>query len=97
LAHLEKDAFLGQPIVPELPYLMAESLFAVQHEMAMTLCDVLIRRMHVIYESRDGGLGRARDVAELIAAPLGWNREEVERQVAEYADQVSLTQGWREA
>ncbi|MBE9507923.1 MAG: hypothetical protein IMY86_07710, partial [Chloroflexi bacterium] len=87
---------LGKRIVPGLPYLMAEPLYGVQHEMALTLCDVLIRRTHVIYEARDGGLEQARAVAELMAPRLGWDEAEIKRQVDAYAAQVALTQAWRE-
>ncbi len=96
LAYAEENPSLGERIVPELPYLMAEPLYAVQHEMALTLCDVLIRRTHVIYETRDGGLEQARTVAELMASRLGWDEAGIKRQVEAYAAQVALTQQWRE-
>ncbi len=96
LAYAEENPVLGKRIVPELPYLMAEPLYAVQHEMALTLNDVLIRRTHVIYEVRGGGLDRARAVAEVMAPRLGWDEAEIGRQVEAYADQVALTQAWRE-
>ncbi|MDY6878197.1 MAG: glycerol-3-phosphate dehydrogenase/oxidase [Chloroflexota bacterium] len=95
LAYAEENPNLGQRLVSGLPYLMAEVLYAVQHEMALTLCDVLIRRTHVIYETRDGGLRQARAVADLMAPRLGWDKVEAERQVADYAAQVALTQQWR--
>jgi len=95
LAYAEENPGLGERIVPGLPYLMAEALYGVQHEMALTLCDLLIRRAHVIYEARDGGLERARAVAELVAPRLGWDEAEIERQVKAYAAQVALTQKWR--
>jgi len=95
LAYVEENPRLGERIVPGLPYLMAEPLYEVQHEMALTLCDVLVRRTHVIYEAQGGGLERARAVAELMASRLGWGRVEIERQVADYAAQVALTQEWR--
>jgi glycerol-3-phosphate dehydrogenase len=95
MAYVEENPDLGERIVPKLPYPMAEPIYGVQHEMALTLCDVLIRRTHVIYETRDGGLGRARAVAELMAPRLGWDRAEIKRQVADYARQVALTQKWR--
>jgi glycerol-3-phosphate dehydrogenase len=96
LAYAEENLGLGKRIVPGLPYLMAEPLYGVQHEMALTLCDVLIRRTHVIYEARDGGLGQARAVAQLMAPRLGWDEAEIKRQVDAYAAQVALTQAWRE-
>ncbi len=95
LAYAEENPALGERIVPGLPYLIAEGLYAVQHEMAVTLCDVLMRRTHVIYEAPDGGLSRARAVAEQMAPRLGWDEAEIERQVAAYAAQVALTQAWR--
>lgn len=91
LGYVEENSALGEPIVPGLPYLLAEVLYAVGHEMALTLSDVLIRRTHVIYEARDGGLSRARAVAEVIAPRLGWDEAEIERQLADYAAQVALT------
>jgi glycerol-3-phosphate dehydrogenase len=96
LAYAEENPRLGERIAPGLPYLMAEALYAVRHEMALTLSDALIRRTHVIYETRDGGVERACAVAELMAPGLEWDAAEVERQVAEYARRVALTQQWRE-
>lgn len=96
LAYAEENPSLGERITPDLPYLMAEALYGVQHEMAATLCDLLIRRTHVIYETRGGGLERARAVARLVAPRLGWDEAEIEHQVAGYAAQVALTQEWRE-
>ena len=92
----EGNPTLGERIVPGLPYLMAEVAYAVQHEMALTLADVLIRRTHVIYEVRGGGLPCAPAVANLMAERLGWDEAEREREVADYARQVALTQAWRE-
>jgi Glycerol-3-phosphate dehydrogenase len=91
LGYVEENPVLGEPIVPGLPYLLAEALYAVGHEMALTLSDVLIRRTHVIYDARDGGLGRARAVAEVMAPRLGWDEAEIERQLADYAAQVART------
>ena len=95
LAYAEENPALGRRIVPELPYLLAEALYAVQHEMAVTLNDVLIRRTHMLYETPGGGLEQARAVAEVIAPRLGWDKSETERQVASYSAQVALTGAWR--
>ena len=95
MAYVEENPALGERIVPALPYLMSEALYAVQHEMALALSDVLIRRTHVIYEARDGGLERARAVAEVMAPRLGWDGAEIARQVETYRTQVALTQAWR--
>jgi glycerol-3-phosphate dehydrogenase len=95
LAYAEERPELGQPIAPGLPYIRAEVHYAVEHEMALALSDVLIRRTHVIYEIFDAGVPQARDVAALMAEKLGWDAAEQERQVAEYERQVSLTRSFR--
>ena len=95
LAYAEERPELGQPIAPGLPYIRAEVHYAVEHEMALSLADVLIRRTHVIYETFDAGLPQARDVAALMAEKLGWDAAEQERQVTEYERQVSLTRSFR--
>jgi glycerol-3-phosphate dehydrogenase len=96
LAHAEEKPVLAERITPERPYLMAEVPYTVHHEMALTLSDVLVRRTHVIYETRQGALPRAHTVAKLMAPLLGWNESEIDRQVSDYASQVALTQRWRE-
>jgi len=95
LAYIEERPDLGQPVTPGLPYLRAEVHYAVQHEMALSLPDVLIRRTHVIYETPNAGLPQAREVAALMAEKLGWDGAELERQVAEYKRQVALTRSFR--
>jgi glycerol-3-phosphate dehydrogenase len=95
LAYVEERPKLGQLIVPDLAYIHAEVHYAIQHEMALSLSDVLIRRTHVIYETPDAGGQQAREVAALMAEKLGWDRSEQERQVAEYERQVALTRSFR--
>ena len=43
-ALVDADPTLGEPLVDGLPYLRAEAIHAVRHEMALTLDDVLSRR-----------------------------------------------------
>jgi glycerol-3-phosphate dehydrogenase len=44
--------------------------------------DVLVRRTHVAFETRDNGRAAARRIAPLMRALLGWNETETARQVA---------------
>jgi glycerol-3-phosphate dehydrogenase len=97
LSYAEENSVLAKRITLGRPFLMAEVPYAVHHEMALTLNDFLIRRTHVIHETRGGDLPRARAVAELMARLLGWDASEIESQVHDYASQVALTQRWREA
>ncbi len=84
LAIAERDPDLARPLVPGLPYLRAEAVFAVRHEMATTLTDVLSRRTRSLLKARDASLAAAPEVAALLASELGWDDAETARQLAEY-------------
>jgi len=99
LAAIRADRALGERIVPAQPYVWAEVPHAVNREMAMSLDDLLIRRLHLFYEARDGGLSVARAVAERMAAEpgIGWDAAEIERQVERYRVLVEETRGFGDA
>ena len=78
------DASLGEPLVDGLPYLRAEVVHAVRHEMARTLGDVLDRRLRARILDRDGAAAAASDVATLVGPELGWTRAEADANVAAY-------------
>jgi glycerol-3-phosphate dehydrogenase len=72
---------LGERLVPGLPYLKAEAVYAVRYEMALTLEDVLSRRTRALLLDAAATAGAAPSVAELIAPELGWTDQERARQV----------------
>ena len=78
--------------MPGLPYLRAEAVYAVRHEMATTLGDVLIRRTRAHLLDRAATLAAAPDVARLLAAELGWDGAERERQLGDYRGLVAQEQ-----
>ncbi|MFT3854929.1 MAG: glycerol-3-phosphate dehydrogenase C-terminal domain-containing protein [Ilumatobacteraceae bacterium] len=59
-------------------------MYAVRHEMATTLDDVLSRRTRALLFDRDAAQAAAPAVAALLAAELGWDGEETARQVADF-------------
>jgi glycerol-3-phosphate dehydrogenase len=83
LALCQADQTLAQPLVPGLPYLKAEAVYAARHEMAMTLADVLSRRTRALILNRAASTQAAPDVAALIGAELGWDAAERDRQVSQ--------------
>ena len=83
---IKNDSKLGEQLVPGLPYLRAEAIFAVQHEMAQTLDDILSRRTRARIINRKASVASARPVAELIAPYLSWGEQEVNNQVLEFCD-----------
>ena len=73
MAAVQADPSLLEPLVPGLPYVRAEGLFAVRHEMATTVDDVLSRRTRARLLGRDDSARVAGDVGRLIASELGWD------------------------
>ena len=96
LAAIEADRALGEPIVDGHPYRWAEVPHAVRREMALTLEDVLVRRLHLFYEAEDGGLSAAREVAERMAREegIGWDGAKAARQVEAYRAAVEGSRGF---
>ncbi|MGH7514043.1 MAG: glycerol-3-phosphate dehydrogenase/oxidase [Gemmatimonadales bacterium] len=71
-------------LAPPHPAVEAEVVHAVRREMAQTVEDVLVRRMHLYYEAQDRGVPAARRVAELMARERGWDESRVEEEAARY-------------
>jgi glycerol-3-phosphate dehydrogenase len=61
--------------------------------MALTVSDVMMRRLHLFHEVRDGAVVAARDVALYMARLLDWITVDIDRQVAAYADEVERNRG----
>lgn len=87
-ARAQDEPALGARLVKELPYVGAEVVHAVEAELACTLADVLVRRLHVAFELRDHGLSVAPRVAALMAPLLGWTDRGMERALLEYEREV---------
>ncbi len=82
------DLALGEPLEGAGHYLRAEVLYAVTHEGARHLDDVLARRTRVSIETFDRGVTAARPAAELMAEALGWDRAQLEDEVDHYLRRV---------
>ncbi|MCK9898770.1 glycerol-3-phosphate dehydrogenase/oxidase [Frankia sp. Cpl3] len=80
---------LGRPLPGAAAYLAVEAVYAVSHEGALHLEDVLTRRTRISMETADRGLTAAPHVAELIAPVLGWNSEAVARETDHYRARVA--------
>jgi len=81
---IQSDSSLGEPLVPGLPYLKAEAVFAVRFEMARTVDDVLSRRTRARIYGRDDSALAAESVAALMAPELGWSPEQAAASAAAY-------------
>ena len=79
---------LGEPLAFADDYLRAEVVYAASHEGARHLDDVMTRRTRISIETFDRGTRSAREMAELMAPVLGWDEEQVEREVEHYEKRV---------
>jgi glycerol-3-phosphate dehydrogenase len=87
---------LGQRMQPDLPYVWAEVEFAVEHDLARTMDDVLSRRVPLLLIGRDQGLDVADRVADMAAARLGWSDERKARELDAYRAVVEGTRRFRQ-
>ncbi len=67
----EAEPALAEKLHPELPYIAAEVVWAVRHEMARTIEDVLARRTRALLLGARASIEAASKVAELMARELG--------------------------
>lgn len=84
IAMAERDPRLAEPLVPGLPYLKAEAVYAARYEMARTLDDILSRRTRARLLARDDSARAAPEVAALVAEDLGWDADAQADQVEQY-------------
>ncbi len=92
--------FLGassarERILPSTPHPWAEVDIAMHEEMAMTLADLLVRRLGLFYESPDQGVRAAAMVAERMGGVLGWDSQRTAGEIRAYEDLVRAHQGFR--
>jgi len=79
---------LAAPL-PGSEYLGAEVVYAVTHEGALHLDDVLARRTRISIEVWDRGVAAAPVAAALMGELLGWDDARLEREVAAYLARVA--------
>lgn len=84
----EQESALAERVEPSRPYLTAELRWAVDHELAFTLPDLLVRRIPLAFETRDHGRAAARRVAPLAAEWLGWSADRLGAELERYDAEV---------
>jgi glycerol-3-phosphate dehydrogenase len=88
LAMLREDPSLAKPLPGADDYLRVEARYAVTHEGARHLDDVLARRTRISIECWDRGVAAAPTVAGLIADLLSWDDEQKQREIDHYLARV---------
>ncbi len=78
---IDKKPELGEQLHPRLPYTKVEVIWAVRHEMARNLDDVLARRVRALFLDARASIEMAPKVAQLIAKELGFDKNWVDKQI----------------
>jgi len=86
---IEAEPELGQPLSTAPKYLKVETKYAVTHEGALHLDDILARRTRISIDTWDRGDAAAQEVADLVAPELGWDAEAIVREVEHYRSRVA--------
>jgi glycerol-3-phosphate dehydrogenase len=87
-ALIDADGQLGEALVAGLPYVRAEAIYAVRHEMARSVDDVLSRRTRARLLDRAACVDAATDVAALIAGELGWSPDRTAAEAQAFVDSI---------
>ena len=81
---------LNRPMVDGLPHILAEGAYALQHERAVHLADILSRRTRLILFAEGQARREAESIAKALAPLAGWNpTEELERYEVELSFHAS--------
>jgi glycerol-3-phosphate dehydrogenase len=88
LALVDARPELAEPLAGADDHLAAEVVYAVTHEAARHLDDVLTRRTRISIETFDRGIAAATPVARLMGVELGWDEARIEDEVDHYLRRV---------
>jgi glycerol-3-phosphate dehydrogenase len=83
---LGRDLELLAPLGDGIDHLQAEVAWAARHELALTIDDVLARRMRLSQERPDRGASVAPRVAAILGEELGWDDARRAREVDQYLE-----------
>jgi len=89
VAAIERDdPRLAQPLVVGLPYTGAHLVYGITREKAQSLSDLLIRRTHLAFETRDHGRSVAALAAGIVAPLLKWDEQTKSARIREFEQDV---------
>jgi glycerol-3-phosphate dehydrogenase len=86
---------LAERMQPDLPYLWVEVVFAVDHDLARNVDDVLTRRVPLALVGFDQGLDVAEKTADLVSQRLGWTEDVRDRELERFRRSVADSRRFR--
>ncbi len=81
---VDRDRPLGTPIARGRPEIWAEITYAVERELAVRVQDVLIRRLHLFYETPDHAKAVTPKVSARMQQLLGWDDTRLAEELRDY-------------
>lgn len=81
---IEEDPLLARLVHANTPYLMAEVVYAIRYEMALTVEDILARRIRLLFLDAAAAMEVAKPVTALMAKELGRDTEWEHAQVLSF-------------
>lgn len=72
---IKENPSFGNILVERLPYTIAEVVWAVRHEMARTIEDILARRMRILFLDAKAAMEAGPKIAEIMADELNYDEE----------------------
>ena len=88
LAPAKDDSTLLEPLIEGLPYIKAEALYAITHEAALSIDDLLSRRTRIAFEASDSGLSITSYLGELLGKYAGLEEKEIAKSINEYEQMI---------
>jgi glycerol-3-phosphate dehydrogenase len=83
---LARELDLAMPLGDGIDHLEAEVAWAARNELALSIDDVLARRMRLAQELPDRGASIGPRVAAILGAELGWEADRQDAEVAAYLE-----------
>jgi len=82
------NPFLGLRLVPGAPQIQAEVVYSIREEMALSIEDILSRRLGLQYFDWRLAIQAAPVVGNILGRELGWARIRTEEEIRLYIDQI---------
>src|SRR5271170_7041410 len=89
LAPAQQNPRLLSRIVPDSPSILAEVVYSIRHEMAVTIEDILARRIGLQLFSWRDAITAAPIVAAYLADELGWSLTQSQEAIQRYTDKIN--------
>ena len=80
----QENPVWGGRLAVGFPFLKAEVVYAVRHEMAASLRDVLARRIRLEILDWQATIATAPTAAQIMGPELGWTQQQIEQETEAY-------------